>query len=852
MMRFPPTTRQFAILMMTGAAASCCLLQGITAQEASMSATPGYSAEQVEFFESKIRPALVKHCYECHSTDSEKVKGGLLLDSRAASLRGGDSGPSVVPHDLDESLLYAAITYEDSNLEMPPKYKLDDAVVADFRRWIEMGAADPREEIGAENRISEKYSNSIDLEKGREFWAYQKPRKSKLPAVSNTDWPRTELDYYILSRLDAEGMEPSADATAATLLRRLHFDLVGLPPTPQQVQAFLKGYAKQPEKTLERAVDELLASEQFGERWGRHWLDVARYAESTGRETNALYPNAWRYRDYVIDAFNDDKPYDRFIQEQVAGDLLSSSSKREKSDLIVATGFLAIGTKGLNDQNNRRFKFDLVDEQIDTTTKAILGTTVACARCHDHKFDPIPMSDYYAMAGIFLSSDTYFGTPSGVQNRHDTPLIELPAPDVAPPIPSLTLGQSIDLQFRLDQQKEQLADILAEARAARQNGNADEAQRIQQQALRLRTTSGVLESEAARYGADGTPLALAMGVLDSDDPFDSQLLIRGEEGNATSERVPRGYLQVVQTGDEEPIGPDESGRLQLAHWMTSPENPLPARVMTNRIWHWIFGQGIVSSVDNFGHTGQRPSHPELLDQLAIRFIEKNWSVKDMIREIVLSRTYRQASTFNEDHFLKDPQNALLWRVSPRRLDAESLRDAVLAVSGTLDSERPAASPVARVGSGFVGRGGRDQTPLSQENVHRSVYLPIVRDLVPEALALFDFADPSLMSGKRDVTTVPSQALYLMNSDFIIRNAEAMAKRLFVELELRGPRLISTAFYLAYARPPTDEETRKTSAYLERFLEVAETEGLAKEDARRLAFTTFCQSLLSSAEFRYLN
>lgn len=822
------------------------------AQSGGMMATADHTPEQIEFFESRIRPALVKHCYECHASDAEKIKGGLLLDTRAASLRGGDTGPSIVPHDLDESLLYVAITYEDSHLEMPPKYKLDDEVIADFRKWIKMGAPDPREEPTGGNAISEKYSSSIDIEEGREFWAYQKPRKSKIPEVSHPDWTRTEIDHFVLAGLDSAGMKPNPDTDPTTLVRRLFFDLVGLPPTPTQVQSFVKGYQADPEKTLQKTVDALLASEHFGERWGRHWLDVARYAESTGRETNALYPYAWRYRDYVIDSFNADKPYDRFIQEQVAGDLLPAENPREESEMMVATGFLAIGTKGLNDQNTRRFKFDLVDEQIDTTTKAVLATTVACARCHDHKFDPIPMSDYYAMAGVFLSSDTYFGTPAGVQNRHPTSLIELPAPDPEPVIPPLSQGQAIDLQFQLDRQLQQLQELQATAAQARRSGNAEEAQRLQLQTLRLRSSSGILQAQSSRYAADGTPIPLAMGVLDSGDPFDSQLLIRGEEANAVSERVPRGYIQVVHTGDEEPIGESESGRLQLAHWMTSPENPLTARVMTNRIWHWIFGQGIVSSVDNFGSTGQQPSHPELLDQLAIRFIEKNWSVKSVIREIVLSRTYRQSSDFSEEKFLEDPQNALLWRSAPRRLDAESLRDAVLAASGQLDRERPTASPVARIGEGFVGRGGRDQASLSEEILHRSIYLPIVRDLVPESLALFDFADPSLMSGKRDVTTVPSQALYLMNSDFIIRNSDAMARRLTQQLELRGPRLVTTAFYLAYGRPPTEEEGRKTAAYIERFLDTAIEGGMSETDARKLAITTFCQSLLSSAEFRYLN
>ncbi|MCB1077988.1 MAG: DUF1553 domain-containing protein, partial [Verrucomicrobiae bacterium] len=715
-----------------------------------------------------------------------------------------------------------------------------------------MGAPDPREEQKSEAKVMEKYSSTIDVEKGRGFWAYQKPRKPELPTVSDSSWPRTELDHFILAALDAKEIAPSEDADPRTLIRRLYFDLIGLPPSPEQVEPFVAGWQKDPEKALRTVVDELLDSPGFGERWGRHWLDVARFGESTGKEANALYPYAWRYRDYVIGAFNADKPYDEFIQEQIAGDLLPHGSDDELAEHLVATGFLAIGTKSLNDQNNRQFRFDLVDEQIDTASRAVLATTVACARCHDHKFDPIPMSDYYAMAGIFLSSDTYYGTAQTAQSRHNTDLVTLPIPDRNPPIEPLSLGNLIDLQFQLEQRQKDLREQVAEAAELRRSGDTDGAQRITLGLLRVRSDIGLIEAKIARYDADGYPRPLAMAVKDSSEPFDSQLLIRGEEGNATSERVPRGFVQVIQSGDEEPVPADQSGRLQLAQWMTSPENPLASRVMVNRIWHWLFGAGLVTSVDNFGATGQTPSHPELLDYLAVRFVEKNWSMKEMIREIVLSRTYRQSSAFKEPNFLKDPDNHLLWRMTPRRLEAEQIRDAVLAISGTLQLERPIGSSVAQSGDGFVGRTVRDQASLTAETDHRSVYLPIVRDLVPESLELFDFADPSLMTGARETTTVPSQALYLMNSDFIIKNAEAMAKRLTEDMGLRGNKLGQTAFYLAYSRPPTEEEGRKTLAYFERFLATAKESGLSETDARRLGLVTFCQSLLSSAEFRYLN
>jgi cytochrome c553 len=775
-----------------------------------MSEMNSLSQEQVEFFEKKIRPALVEHCYKCHAEEGDKIKGGLLLDTRASSQAGGDSGPAVVPFDLAESLLITAITYEDSSLEMPPKYKLDDSVIADFRKWIEMGAPDPRERRSTTGP-PEEYTSTIDIEEGRKHWAYEAPVKPAVPArPKGSDWDRNAIDAFVRTGHEKTGLTPAPDTDPRTLLRRLCFDLVGLPPTSKQVENFVAAYGADPEKAIGDAVDHLLASPRFGERWGRHWMDVARYAESTGKEVNATYPHAWRYRDYVIDSFNEDKPFDRFITEQIAGDLLEAKGEKEAATNTVATGFLAIGTKGLNEQNSRQFRFDLVDEQIDTTTQAFLATTAACARCHDHKFDPIPMSDYYAMAGIFLSSDTLFGTAEALQNRKNTELIPLPS-SMAGGDSEKSFGELINLELQRDMLRERFGEIQDEIREARVSGDNDEATRLRQQTLGL----------------------------------------RGEEDNPTSERAPRGFLQVVQTHDEEAIPSDQSGRLQLAQWITSPENPLTARVLANRIWSWTFGEGIVTSVDNFGTTGDAPSHPELLDHLAIRLHELDWSVKDLVREIATSRTYRMSSEYREDYFEKDPYNRQLWRTSKRRLDAESIRDATLAVSGKLDLARPDGSLVSKAGDGFVGRTIQD-AQINAEINHRSVYLPIVRGLVPESLALFDFADPSLLSGKREITTVPSQALYMMNSDFVIGSAEAMAKHLAEDLGLRGPKLAVEAFYRCYSRPPSPEEGERTRVYFEQFLEAASESGHSPEEARALAFTTFCQSLISSAEFRYLN
>lgn len=811
--------------------------------------SPEYSPEQIKFFESKIRPALDKHCYKCHSEDGDKIKGGLLLDTREMSLVGGDTGPAVVPGDLDESLLYAAILYTDSDLEMPPKYKLDDDVIADFKSWIEMGAPDPRERKSSTGMPAE-YTNTIDVEAGRAHWAYQVPSLTSTPTLEAGSWSINEIDTFVENARNEVDLTPTSDADPLTLLRRLTFDLIGLPPKPDQVVAFVEAYQVDPETTIAKTVDSLLDTEQFGERWGRHWLDVARYGESSGKEVNATFPHAWRYRDYVIDSFNADKPFNEFVQEQIAGDLLKAATPEEEAEHLVATSFLALGTKGLNEVNTRQFRFDLVDEQIDTTTQAFLATTAACARCHDHKFDPIPMENYYSLAGIFLSSETLYGTAEALQSRRTTELVSLPASSKSG-TETKSLGEMIEMAFQLTLAEENLTDLTDRARELRSSGDADGARELLGQTLRARSRVGIQRQLLASYDDDGNPFAFTMGVQDRGEPFDSQILIRGEEDNATDERAPRGFLDVIQTTNESSIGTHESGRLQLAHWITSPENPLTARVYANRVWGWLLGEGLVTSVDNFGTTGEVPSHPQLLDYLALQLIDSGWSTKDLIREIVTSRTYRMSSDYREDYFEKDPENRLLWRANRKRLDAESLRDATLAVSQQLDLTRPEGSIVSKVGDGFVGR-TIQEAQLNTPSINRSVYLPIVRGLVPEGLSVFDFSDPSLISGKREVTTVPSQALYLMNSDFAIKSAEAMASYLLEDQKLRGPKLAAAAFYLCFSRPPTEEEGLATKEYIERFLEVAAAENISVEKSRILALTTFCQSLISSAEFRYLN
>lgn len=806
------------------------------------------SPDQLDFFEKKIRPVLADACYKCHSEDSEKVKGGLVVDSKQGLLKGGDSGAAVVPGDLNKSLLIQAVRWEDKDLQMPPKEKLSDEAIADLEKWVKMGAPDPRE--GA----APLAKTEIDIEKAREFWAYQLPKAVVPPKSRNDGWARTEIDKFIVAGLDAKGLTPMRDADRQTLLRRAYFDLVGLPPKPEEVQAFL---VDESPKAFEKVVDRLLASEQYGERWGRHWLDVARYAESSGKEANFTFPHAWRYRDYVIDAFNADKPYDRFIQEQVAGDLLSAKTLDEKREQFVATGFLALGAKSLNEQNPKQFSMDLVDEQIDTMSRAILGTTISCARCHDHKFDPIPTHEYYAMAGIFLSTETLYGTPQVQGNRRSSDLLKIT--DESEPVDPgslLTASERARLEDALADAKSERQKLFAEAREARQRQSGDAAfsdganqARQRQQFRRSNDRINTMEARLESYDELGMPLQYAMGARDRERPIDARVLVRGELDKA-GDRVDRGFVSVLNVSTPPRIDPRDSGRRELADWLTSTDNPLTARVMVNRVWHHLFGLGLVSSVDNFGSTGQPPSHPELLDYLAVQFQNHGWSVKALIKDIMLSRAYQLSSDFDEASFNKDPENALVWRMNKRRLEAEAIRDALLAISGELDLKRPFGSSVLKAGDGYVGRTIREDQ-IESEGAHRSVYLPVVRDMVPDSLAAFDFAETSLVTGQRDTTTVPSQALYMMNSDQVTRAAEKFAGQLRATGKTGG-ELIELAYRMALSRAPSESELRNAAAFFQNFTPAIAEDIGNRERARAAGLAGFCQALFASAEFRYLN
>ncbi|RBP45240.1 cytochrome c [Roseimicrobium gellanilyticum] len=807
--------------------------------------TRAEDAASVAFFESKIRPVLVEHCYECHSTETGKSKGGLLLDTKHGIRSGGETGPAVVPGDPTKSLLLTAVKHADPDLEMPPKKpKLSDRVIADLEAWIKSGANDPRETAARTAALP-----PVSVEEGRKFWSYQKPVVAPSPKTKDTDWATRDLDHFVLARLEAEGMTPSPDAEPVVLLRRLHFDLVGLPPTPAETEFFVQRWNKggeEREKLLGETVDRLLGSPHFGERWGKHWLDVARFAESNGRESNITFPHAWRYRDYVIRAMNEGKPFDRFVTEQIAGDLLPAKDDAARAQLLVATGFLAFGAKGLNEMSKAQFAADLADEQLDTVTRAIMASSVACARCHDHKTEPFSMEDYYALAGVFKSTKTHYGTWIDSENNNGGTLLRLPElPGQLVPNKPGTPQEVARLKADLAQLAKEGKDQEAYVMKANLEGKdlSGEFNKLLGNAIRIYWQSGGLEGRLATMDEKGRALPLCMGVEDAEKIQDAALLERGEIAHP-GKTIRRGFPKVMEMrGVSVPDG-KSSGRLEFARWLTSPEHPLTSRVMVNRVWRHLLGAGLVKTTDNFGFSGERPSHQELLDSLAVKFTDGGWSVKALIREIALSRTYRQASTYRDDCFHKDPENRLLWRAGKRRLDAEVIRDSMLSVSGLLDPSPRAGSLVAELDNHSVSLiGFNKKVPEDLDGSRRrSVYLPVLRDALPDAMELFDAAEPSLVIGDRSVTNVPLQALYLLNGAFVQEQAAALAARVAKAQKATEAR-IREAFLLCFNRAPDPKEMEIAKHYFE----TAGTSSDAPAEDALLA--SYCQALLATAEFR---
>jgi cytochrome c553 len=1092
---------------------------------------------KVEFFEKNIRPVLAEHCFSCHGEDPDKIRGGLVLNSAAGLLAGGDLGPVVVAGEPAMSRMAEAISYGNEDLRMPPTGKLSDRVIADIVKWIGDGAVDPRslETDGLPSRDS-----IYDFSAGRKHWAYQAVVDHLPPPVVDEKWIQQPLDRFVRATHEERGLAPAPQADKRTLIRRATFDLTGLPPTPEEIDAFVKDDSRD---AFSKVVDRLLASPRYGERWGRHWLDVARYADSNGFGENVGFPYAYRYRDYVIKAFNDDKPYDRFIHEQLAGDLLPEPESLEAyNDQLVATGFLMVGAKSLGELDFGKREMDIIDEQLDVTAKAFMGETMGCARCHDHKFDPIPTKDYYAMAGIFKSTQIMparyrfnaypitrpigpkadierhreyeeavaeaekgledysaaheeshravwrrdaakyllagtelrdlqeqyiseaedfvesnlfvdherFGENIGVvhyiNEEYDVPHYvewEVNADEAGDYMLSLRYAQrnrrigrryqKVDLlvngevinrsvfkvttggrmpenQQWLNQGtfplKKGLNRIRVQATNARippidqyavipvnegspswdrrndlvdryaidptvldhwtcymrntqrsgdplfsiwnafarghdgpantiadrilnelEAGEMDASpimrsvlaglppQNLTDLAGRYQTAFTVIDSspEMARFvralkevddekdafddpdpeqREDSTgvlaimgllrgaispfhfpvdfdaiatedvraqlatmrdtlkklrdnelaPLDMAMVARDWEDEnriSDIRVHIRGNHLTKADESVERGFLEVLDHVVDAPKVPgDQSGRLQFAEWLTNPDHPLTARVMVNRIWLHHFGEGIVRSPSNFGLRGEKPSHPELLDYLAKSFIEDGWSIKAMHRRIMLSASYQMSAAYNEGNAAIDAGNVYLWRMNRQRLEVESIRDAMIALAGRLDSTMFGSHPDYD--------GEERQEPESQDvadfyvSDRRSVYLPVVRSMEYELFKAFDYIDASLDMPKRTATVVAPQALYVMNSPLVMEMAEGFAERL-LNMDVSDEQRVRIAFEKAYSRLPNQKELGQALAFIE-----------SEEDRLAEHWANLCHVMLASSEFLYIN
>jgi len=752
----------------------------------------------VQFFERKIRPVLAAHCWSCHSTKAKISFASLRLDTKPDSA-------IVVPGHPEASRLFQALLYKGST-KMPPTGMLPAAVIEDFRSWISAGAAWPDEVPLAVAVGGTKKTNP-------DHWAWKRLHRPAVPAVKNEPWARDEMDRFVLARLEAKGLVPVADATAEAWLRRVSLDLTGLPPTLAEQDEFLR------ERSYEKTVDRLLASPGFGQRWGRHWLDQTYYADNIeiGRRVPARH--AWRYRDYVIDSINRDVPYPRFILEQLAGDQLPWTKPEERRNNLVATGFLALGPWPLVNADKVQLRMDVVDLQVDMVGRSFLGLTMGCSRCHDHKFDPITLADYYGMAGILASTRTLTGRMglSVFSNINSVVLPELPE--------------------ELAKRAEETREYWSRLTAAREELAALRAQRkpLDKEIAKANQAVKLLE-----YLPVVPPIAHA--VQDADMPTDCRVNVRGNAHQLSNE-TPRSGVVIGGLEGKLDIADFTSGRKELAEWIGRKENPLTARVMVNRVWHHLFGAGIAPTIDNLGTRGTAPSHPELLDYLATEFMEGGWSLKKLVRRIALSRVYRLGGDSLAAGMEVDPENRLLWRMSRRRLEAETIRDAMLVVSGTMQaSVGGPALPFDVPGNVNLAEPEflNEEAKLDPATrLRRSVYLPVLRkSQLPELdiLNLFNFPDANQITGPRQATTIPTQSLYLMNAPFVQEQAAALAESLLAMKTTDQARVRALARRV-YGRELRAGEGEQWLAFVRAFTPAE-------------AWKRLCHTLLISNEFLY--
>jgi hypothetical protein len=828
------------------------LLAVLCVRPAPAATAPAPTPDQVRFFETRIRPVLVDHCLKCHGP--AKPKSGLRLDSRAAVLAGGDTGPAVVPGNLDESLLVTAIRYEDDLLKMPPSKKLDKEQIADLTRWVELGAPWPGADQGAEPASSGTRKGAFQItDKDRAHWAFQPVRRAAVPEVKDGAWVRNPIDAFILARLDAKGLRPNAPAEKHELIRRASFDLTGLPPTLGEVEAFL---ADETPTAYETLIDRLLASPHYGEKWGRHWLDLVRFAETNSYERDNPKPNAWRYRDFVIRSFNQDKPYDRFVREQLAGDELPDGG----IDGLVATGYYRLGIWDDEPTDRDQARYDGLDDIVATTSQVFLGMTVDCARCHDHKIDPIPQKDYYRLVSFFQNINHFRnGGPTDEASIYTDPASQ-----------QAFEQRTMERERQLKDLREAIAEIehefrlglarktASESTSQEETKGVDLAELIQEEGARvlgeqrfqryreLRRRLSALSRE--RVAGD---FALCVTEAGSQAP-ETHVLLRGNP-HVPGDKVEPAFLTVLNTPSPSiptpAAGARTAGRRRvLADWISAPDNPLTARVMANRLWQHHFGRGIVRSPNNFGTQGDKPTHPELLDWLAAELVAQGWRLKPIHRLIVTSNAYRMSSRGNAEALAQDPVNDLFWRFDMRRLTGEEIRDAILAVTGTLNPKMagpgvyPEIPAEVLAGQSMPGKGWGESPP--SEQARRSVYIHVKRSLLMPILESFDLAETDRSSPVRFSTTQPTQALAMLNGAFLNEQAATFADRLRREAGADLDAQIRLALRLATAREPGAAEVRRGLELIKAF--ACNEAGL---DAGRKAF---CLVVLNLNEFLYLD
>jgi hypothetical protein len=739
---------------------------------------PKESAAGIEYFEKHVRPLLVEQCYKCHS-DVHKKKAGLLMTTRAGLLTGGDSGPALVPGKAAQSLLIKAVKHLDPDLKMPPKKKkLSDQQINILSRWVAMGAPMPKKVDGGQAANASK-----------DHWAWRpignpKPPAARLWGKSPAD---SQIDRWIKDQLEPAGLKPSAPADRYTLIRRFSFDLTGLPPTYQEVQAFITD--KSP-KAYSKAIDRLLASKAYGQRWGRYWLDVARYADTKGYvfTEEARYPYAYTYRDYVVRAFNEDLPFDRFIMEQLAADQLDLGDDKRA---LAAMGFLTVGKRFRNN------KLDIIDDRIDVLSRGFLGLTATCARCHAHKFDPISMDDYYGLGGIFASST----------EPKELPLVAQPDPK-SPGYQKFK--KELDKRQKVvDDYKKKLGD------------------KKQTRAERDQLRKYVRKVEQWKVDSPTAP-PRAMVMHDLPKPIEPRILVRGSPGRP-GKQVTRQFFRFI-VGEKPKSFDIGSGRLQLAAAIAAGDNPLTARVIVNRVWQHHFGFGLVRTTSNFGTRGERPTHPQLLDYLARWFIDQGWSIKKLHRLIMHSNVYQQASKYRSDGMAKDPENRLLWRFNRQRLDFEATRDALLAATRGIDGKV----------------GGRPVDILKAPyNNRRTIYGFVDRNNMPDLLATFDFPNPDASTGQRPQTTVPQQALFMMNSDFMVDCAKHLMNTQAIKNAKTPEARVQAMYRRVFGRSPYPAELRVGIAY-------TDGESAKGKTGKLPIWTRYGQALLCSNAFMFVD